>query len=52
MQGDELLLYNLELGEAYAVTLNCCTRKTKSTIRAIAGTDAELLFIPMERRED
>lgn len=51
-KGDELLLYYLELGETCAVTLNCCTRKTKSTIRAITETEAEILFVPVERMED
>ncbi len=51
-KGDELLLYYLELGETCAVTLNCCTRKTKSTIRAITETDAEILFVPVEKMED
>ena len=49
--GDELLLYYLELGETCAVTLNCCTRKTKSTVRAITETAAEILFVPVERME-
>jgi len=51
-EGDELLLYYLELGETCAVTLNCCTRKTKSTIRAITETEAEILFVPVERMDD
>lgn len=51
-KGNELLLYYLELGETCAVTLNCCTRKTKSTIRAVTETDAEILFVPVERMED
>jgi len=51
-KGDELLLYYLELGETCAVTLNCCTRKTKSTIRAITETEAEILFVPVEKMED
>jgi len=51
-KGDELLLYYLELGETCAVTLNCCTRKSKSTIRAIAETEAEILFVPVEKMED
>jgi len=51
-KGDELLLYYLELGETCAVTLNCCTRKSKSTIRAVTETDAEILFVPVERMED
>lgn len=51
-KGDELLLYYLELGETCAVTLNCCTRKSKSTIRAVTETDAEILFVPVEKMED
>ena len=50
--GDELLLYYLELGDTCAVTLNCCTKKAKSTIRAITETDAELLFVPIEKMEE
>lgn len=51
-QGDELLLYFLEYGETCAVTLNCCTRAKKSSIRAIAETDGEVLFIPVQKMED
>lgn len=51
-KGDELLLYYLELGETCAVTLNCCTRKSKSTIRAVTETDAEILFVPVEKMDD
>ncbi len=50
-EGNELLLYYLELGDTCAVTLNCCTKKAKSTIKAITETDAELLFIPVEKME-
>lgn len=51
-QGDELLLYYLELGDTCAVTLNCCNRKTKSTVRAITESDAEVLFVPVEKMEE
>lgn len=50
--GDELLLYYLELGDTCAVTLNCCTSKTKSTIRAITETETEILLVPVEKMED
>ena len=50
--GDELLLYYLEFADTCAVTLNCCTRKKKSTIRAITESDAEVLFIPIEKMEE
>lgn len=50
--GDELLLYYLEFGDTCAVTLNCCTRKSKSSIRAIAESDVEVLFVPVEKMEE
>lgn len=51
-EGDELLLYYLELGDTCAVTLTCCTTKAKSTVRAITETEAEILFIPVEKMEE
>jgi CRP/FNR family transcriptional regulator len=51
-QGDELLLYYLEFGDTCAVTLNCCTRKSKSTIRAITESEVELVFVPIEKMEE
>ncbi len=50
--GNELLLYYLELGDTCAVTLNCCSRKAKSTVRAVAESETELLFIPVEKMEE
>ncbi len=50
--GDELLLYYLELGDTCAVTLNCCTKRAKSTIRAITEEKSEILFVPVEKMED
>lgn len=46
-EGAELLLYYLELGDTCAVTLNCCTNSSKSTVRATAETKAEILFVPV-----
>jgi len=51
-KGDELLLYYLEFGDTCAVTLNCCTRKTKSTIRAVSESEVELVFVPVEKMEE
>lgn len=51
-KGDELLLYYLELGDTCAVTLNCCTRMQKSSIRAIAETKVQILMIPVEKMEE
>jgi CRP/FNR family transcriptional regulator len=50
--GNELLLYYLELGDTCAVTLSCSIKPTKSTIKAITETEAEILFIPIEKMED
>lgn len=50
-EGDELLLYYLEFGETCAVTLNCCTKKTDSTIRAITETECEIIMVPVEFME-
>ena len=46
--GSELLLYYLELGDTCAVTMNCCTSKTKSTIKGITEGVTEVLFIPVD----
>ncbi len=51
-EGNELLLYYLELGDTCAVTLSCCTKPTKSAVKAITESDAELLFIPVEKMEE
>ena len=50
--GNELLLYYLELSDTCAVTLSCCTKPTKSSIKAVTETDAEILFIPVEKMEE
>ena len=47
-EGNDLLLYYLELGDTCAVTLNCCTKATKSTIKAITEEASEMLFVPVE----
>lgn len=51
-EGAELLLYYLELGDTCAVTINCCTKASKSTVRAIAETNAEILFVPVGLMEN
>ena len=51
-EGRELLLYYLELGDTCAVTLNCCSRKAKSSIRAIAESFTELIMIPVEKMDE
>ncbi|HRO07645.1 MAG TPA: Crp/Fnr family transcriptional regulator [Saprospiraceae bacterium] len=49
--GRELLLYYLEVGDTCSVTMTCCTKPSKSIIKAISETDAEILFIPTELME-
>ncbi|MEL6253107.1 MAG: Crp/Fnr family transcriptional regulator [Bacteroidota bacterium] len=51
-EGNELLLYYLELGDTCAVTLNCCSKETSSTIRATCETDCQLVFVPAEKLEE
>lgn len=50
-EGDELILYYLEYGDTCAVTLKCCTSTSISKLRAVAETECEILFIPVERLE-
>jgi len=51
-EGDELLLYYIEWGDTCAVTLNSCTKKAKSAIRVITETEAEILFVPIEKMDE
>ncbi|MFK8054875.1 MAG: Crp/Fnr family transcriptional regulator [Saprospiraceae bacterium] len=44
----ELLLYYLEPGETCAATLSCCLAQQRSSIRAVAELDTDLLLIPLE----
>lgn len=50
--GDELVLYYLEVGDTCAMTLSCCMGQTKSKIRAVAETDVELLMIPKQKMSE
>ncbi|MBK7010064.1 MAG: Crp/Fnr family transcriptional regulator [Saprospiraceae bacterium] len=51
-EGNELLLYYLELGDTCAMTLNCCAKASKSNVRAITDDFTEILFIPMEKIDE
>ena len=51
-EGNELLLYYLEVGDTCAMTLNCCSRESKSSIRAITEDYCEILFIPIHNIEE
>lgn len=50
--GEDLILYFIEMGDTCAMTLSCCMGNKKSEIRAIAETDAELIMIPVEKMAD
>ena len=50
--GDELILYFLERGDTCAMTLSCCMGQSKSEIRAIAETDAEIIMIPVQKMDE
>ncbi len=50
--GNELFLYHLEMGDTCAVTLNCCTRSTKSNVRAVAENHLEVLFIDTKKLDE
>lgn len=49
---DELLLYFIEKGDTCAMTLNCCMQDTKSSIKATADIDTELIMIPIEKMDE
>lgn len=47
-QGRELFLYYLQPGETCAMSLTCCMASEKSSIRAIAEEDTEMIMLPVE----
>ncbi|MCI4668021.1 MAG: Crp/Fnr family transcriptional regulator [Bacteroidia bacterium] len=49
---NELLLYYLEYGDTCAITLNCCVKKAKSSIRATTEQDSTLVLIPTSKMEE
>ncbi|MFY0644287.1 MAG: Crp/Fnr family transcriptional regulator [Bacteroidia bacterium] len=51
-EGKELLLYYLEMGDSCAITMNCCSGNSKSKVRAISESTAEILFIPNQKVEE
>ena len=50
-QGEELLLYYIEGGDTCAMSLQCCTKKIDSQIKATAMEPSLLLMIPAEYME-
>jgi CRP/FNR family transcriptional regulator, anaerobic regulatory protein len=52
LEGKELLLYYLEMGDTCAVTLNITTHGNKSKVRAIAEENCEILFLPTSKVDE
>lgn len=50
-KGDELLLYFIEKGDTCAMSFSCCMGGAKSSIRAVAETDCEIVMIPVSQME-
>lgn len=48
-EGDEMLLYFLESGDSCAMTLGNFFESTKSTIRAVAEQDSNMVVVPLEK---
>lgn len=49
--GEELLLYYIEGGDACAMTMQCCVKKSSSEIRATSLEPSLILMIPIEMME-
>ena len=47
MDGKEIFLYHLYPGQTCAMAINCCQGNKKSSIKAIAEEDTEILEIPV-----
>jgi len=50
--GDELLLYFLEIGDTCAMSFSCCLQNKLSSIRAVAETDISFIGIPIEKMNE
>lgn len=51
-EGQELLLYYLEMGDTCAMTLQCCLSDAKSKIRVVAEAPTDLILVPIQRMEE
>lgn len=47
-EGNELLLYYLESGDTYAMSLSCCMGNKKSKVHAVAEEDSILVMVPVD----
>lgn len=52
INGAEVFLYHLYPGQTCAVSLTCCQSGKKSSIKAVAETDTDILQIPANLTED
>ena len=50
--GNELLLYVLEMGDTCSMSLTCCMAKSKSKIRAVADKDSSVIMIPNDKMSE
>jgi len=51
LSGKEVFLYYLQTGNTCAMSMNCCSQKKKSEIKAIAEDNTELIMIPVKNME-
>ncbi len=51
-EGKEIFLYHLYPGQTCAMAINCCQGHKKSSIKAIAEEDSEILQIPVNLVDD
>ncbi len=51
-EGKEVFLYHLYPGQTCAMAINCCQANKKSSIKAIAEEDTEILQIPVNLVDD
>lgn len=51
-EGNEILLYYLESGKTCAMSMTCCMQLEKSSIRAVAEEDTEIVMIPVQYVDD
>lgn len=50
--GNELLLYYLEMGDTCAMTLQCCLNDSTSKIRVVAENTTDVVLVPIQRMEE
>jgi len=51
-EGNEFLLYYLEVGDSCSMTMTCCFGNKKSKIRAVTEKETEICMIPIHMMEE